>query len=40
VLAAVAGIVSSFYKSLRMSLLGSALVAVGILVFMVLRRRR
>jgi len=40
VLAAVAGIVSSFYKSLRMSLLGSALVAVGILVFMLLRRRR
>jgi APA family basic amino acid/polyamine antiporter len=40
VLAAVAGIVSSFYKSLRMSLLGSALVAIGILVFMLLRRRR
>ncbi len=40
VLAAVAGIASSFYKSLRMSLLGSALVALGIVVFMVLRRRR
>ncbi len=40
VFAAVAGIVSSFYKSLRMSLLGSALLAVGILVFMLLRRRR
>jgi len=40
VLAAVAGIASSFYKSLRMSLLGSALVAFGIVVFMVLRRRR
>jgi len=40
VLSAVAGIVSSFYKSLRMSLLGSALVAIGILVFMLLRRRR
>jgi APA family basic amino acid/polyamine antiporter len=40
VLAAVAGIASSFYKSLRMSLLGSALVALGIVVFTVLRRRR
>lgn len=40
VVAAVAGIVSSFYKSLRMSLAGSALVATGIVVFYVLRRRR
>lgn len=40
VVAAVAGIVSSFYKSLRMSLLGSALLALGVVVFVVLRRRR
>lgn len=40
VVAAVAGIVSSFYKSLRMSLVGCALVATGIVVFFVLRRRR
>lgn len=40
VLAAVAGIVSSFYKSLRMSLLGTVLVALGIVVFLALRRRR
>lgn len=39
VLAAVAGIVSSFYKSLRMSLLGTAILAVGVLVYHLVRRR-
>lgn len=40
VLAAVAGITSSFYKSLRMSLLGSAILLAGVLVFYVYRLRR
>lgn len=39
VLAAITGIVSSFYKSLRMSLLGTAILAAGIVVFAVVRRR-
>jgi basic amino acid/polyamine antiporter, APA family len=33
VLAAVAGIASSFYKSLRMSLLGSAILLVGVAIY-------
>jgi APA family basic amino acid/polyamine antiporter len=38
VLAAVAGIVSSFYKSLGMSLLGSALLLAGVAVYQLTRR--
>jgi APA family basic amino acid/polyamine antiporter len=33
VLAAVAGIASSFYKSLRMSLLGSAILLLGVIIY-------
>ena len=40
VVAAVLGIVSSFYKSLRMSLVGCALLGAGVAVFWALRRRR
>jgi APA family basic amino acid/polyamine antiporter len=39
VIAAVAGIVSSFYKSLRMSLLGTVILAAGVVVFVLVRRR-
>lgn len=39
VVAAIAGIVSSFYKSLRMSLLGTAMLAAGVVVFVLVRRR-
>jgi APA family basic amino acid/polyamine antiporter len=39
VLAAAAGIASSFYRSVRMSLLGSALLVIGVVVYMVTRRR-
>ena len=39
VVAAVTGIVSSFYKSLRMSLLGTAILGAGVVVFLIVRRR-
>jgi hypothetical protein len=39
VLAAAAGIASSFYRSVRMSLLGSVLLVIGVAVYMVTRRR-
>lgn len=39
VLAAIAGITSSFYASLRMSLLGTLILLAGIVVFVMVRRR-
>jgi hypothetical protein len=40
VLAAAAAIAASFYESVRMSLLGTGILLVGVLVYAITRRRR